>query len=58
MKFPRELLNEVRATHDLEWDPPAVMTAVRRWTCTRCGDAVLVNGDNVYGSATRETCRR
>jgi len=57
MEFPREHLDEIKAGHDLEWDPPAAMTAVCRWTCVRCGDAVLVNGNVVYGSATREACR-
>lgn len=56
MDMPSEVEEQVKANHVMEWDPPTVMTAVRRWTCTRCGDAVLVNGDVVYGSATRSAC--
>lgn len=56
MDFPSEHKDKVRPGHVLEWDPPAALTAARRWTCTECGDAVLINGDVVYGSATREKC--
>lgn len=56
MEFPSELRNRVGEGHVLEWDPPAAFTATRRWTCARCGDAVLVNGSVVFGSATREGC--
>lgn len=43
-------------THQLEWDPPAVLTAVDRWTCTGCGEAVLNNRGHVYGGATTTSC--
>lgn len=42
--------------HNVEWDAPAGMTAVRRWTCTRCGDAVLDNRGHLYGGALDRTC--
>ena len=42
--------------HTVEWDPPAAITAVRRWTCTRCSDAVLDYHGNVYGGAVGRTC--
>lgn len=42
--------------HDLEWDPPAAMTAARRWTCRTCGNAVIDYCGNVYGSATEQPC--
>lgn len=40
----------------LKVDPPAGLTAVRRWTCETCGRSVLVNLGNVYGSATTDRC--
>jgi hypothetical protein len=38
--------------HAVQWD------AVRgeRWTCVRCGSAVLRVGCNIYGSAVAERC--
>jgi hypothetical protein len=53
---PQEVLDHVLAGHQLEHDPPAAMTRVRRWTCKRCGDAVLLNGSIAYGGATIRTC--
>ncbi len=41
--------------HQPEWDPPG-LSAVRRWTCSECGDAVLDSGTAIYGSAVRERC--
>ncbi len=46
----------VQLGHDVEVDPPAACTAARRWTCKRCGDAVLAYGTNIYGSASKEPC--
>ncbi|MFH8380670.1 hypothetical protein ACH4E7_06970 [Kitasatospora sp. NPDC018058] len=43
-------------TRHFEWDPPAAITAVERWTCTRCGDAVLDNRGYLYGGATTTAC--
>jgi hypothetical protein len=43
--------------HDLEWDPPAAMTAAKRWTCRACGSTVLDYLGNVYGSAAEQACR-
>lgn len=52
---------ELRAAIDLGhtpvWDPPANMTATRRWTC-ECGMAVISYRYNVYGSAVTERCTR
>lgn len=46
-----------RLGHTVENDPPAALTATERWTCKRCGSAVLRAGTgNVYGSAVEETC--
>lgn len=42
--------------HTIEWDPPAALTAARRWTCRRCGNAVLDYQGNVYGGALQITC--
>jgi hypothetical protein len=42
--------------HVVAWDPPAGLTAARRWTCTRCGNAVLDYQGDVYGGALQITC--
>jgi hypothetical protein len=42
--------------HKLAYDPPAIMTAVHRWTCERCGAAALVNDSTAYGSALTVAC--
>lgn len=39
--------------HDVYWDPGSQV----RWTCKRCGNAVLVVGVNIYGSAVTERCK-
>jgi hypothetical protein len=41
--------------HDVESDPP-FMSSASRWTCKRCGRAVLQNGRVVYGQASEERC--
>ena len=43
--------------HHLVWDPPAALTAARRWTCDdpRCGATVIDYRGNVYGSAVEKT---
>lgn len=46
----------VEKGHTVKPDPPAAMTAARRWTCTRCGDSVLDYLGNVYGGAVDRTC--
>jgi hypothetical protein len=38
--------------HQPAWDPGTQ----QRWTCNRCGRAVLRVGTNIYGSAVRERC--
>lgn len=38
--------------HAVEWDPGRHA----RWTCTKCGNAVLRVGVNIYGSAVTERC--
>ena len=55
-QIPAEAMAKVKAGHDLEHDPPAAITLFRRWTCTRCGGAVLHNGVVTYGGATERTC--
>lgn len=42
--------------HKVEHDPPAGMTAARRWTCVTCGDAVIDYLGNIYGGAIDRTC--
>lgn len=45
--------------HALDWDPPAALSSVSRWTCTRpeCGAAVLRHhGGHLYGSALERRC--
>lgn len=44
--------------HDVEPDPPAGLTRAERWTCSKCGNAVLRNREVIYGSAVSEDCRR
>ena len=56
VELPDRVAAEVRAGHTFESDPPHALTSVSRWTCTTCGDAVLLNGHVVYGSATQRTC--
>ncbi len=43
--------------HRVESDPPWGLTAVERWTCTACGEAVLRNRDVIYGNAAKDPCR-
>lgn len=48
-----------KAGHRLDWDPPAALTAMRRWTCRTCGDAVLQRPDgSTYGGAAERTCEQ
>lgn len=54
--LPDQVTAAVKAGHALESDPPAALTAVRRWTCTTCGDAVLLREGHAYGGATERTC--
>lgn len=42
--------------HTVEYDQPAINTRAERWTCTRCGLAVLRFCGNIYGSATEQDC--
>ena len=51
--IPREALNK---GHDFEDDSPHALSRVERWTCKRCGWAVLRNGAIVYGSAIEGRC--
>jgi hypothetical protein len=41
--------------HEPVWDPPAAMTAAKRWTCS-CRCAVLDYRGTVYGSAIERRC--
>lgn len=41
--------------HEVENDGPTLGGA-SRWTCRRCGRAVLRYANNVYGSAVDEDC--
>lgn len=42
--------------HDLEDDSPGGISSVQRWTCKRCGSAILRYRGNVYGSALDTAC--
>ena len=44
--------------HDLEWDPPAAMTAALRWTCRACGASAIDPLGNEYGDAIHDTCTK
>jgi hypothetical protein len=45
--------------HDMEHDPPAnELSRVARYTCSKCGRAVLANGGTVYGSALEVECKK
>jgi hypothetical protein len=50
--MPPEVAAKVQPGHNCVFDAVKGL----RWTCTRCGDAVLQNGNTIYGSATREPC--
>jgi hypothetical protein len=54
---PPELAAAIELGHAPEWDPPAAMSSVKRWTCP-CGAAVLSTAYSVYGSAVAEQCTR
>ena len=55
-ELPERVAAKVQEGHTFESDPPHTWSSVSRWTCTTCGDAVLLNGRVVYGSATQRTC--
>lgn len=42
--------------HTVESDPPFGLTRAERWTCTKCGRAVLRYLGHIYGSAVEEVC--
>ncbi|TXS35263.1 hypothetical protein [Streptomyces sp. t39] len=52
-EIPREALGK---GHDFEDDAPHALSSVERWTCKRCGAAVLRSRGYVYGSATEDHC--
>jgi hypothetical protein len=47
---------EIVHGHAIEDDSPGGLSRVQRWTCGRCGDAVLRYGGNTYGSALDTPC--
>jgi hypothetical protein len=63
--MPHMTISETRAVldraefvhgHVIEDDSPGGLSRVQRWTCGRCGDAILRYGSNVYGSALDTPC--
>lgn len=42
--------------HSVESDAPHGLSRAERWTCPKCGLAVLRYAGNVYGSALEDTC--
>ena len=55
-QVPEPVRRATARGHVVENDPPAAMTAVRRWTCILCGDAVLEREGVIYGAATTRNC--
>lgn len=54
-----EIVKQLAGTgHQFEWDPPAALASLRgRWTCSWCGDAVLMrNDESCYGAAVGSNC--
>lgn len=56
--LPDRVAAKAREGHTFENDSPGGLSSVNRWTCTVCGDAVLMYGTNVYGGATERTCEQ
>lgn len=56
-KFQSAIAAATAAGHDLEHDPPHALASVDRYTCKRCGCAVLGNARNAYGSAMEQPCK-
>lgn len=54
--LPPRVADRVREGHTLESDPTHALSSVARWTCTVCGDSVLVSRGVVYGGLTERTC--
>lgn len=51
-------VDKARASgHDLEHDPPHLLSSMDRFTCRKCGRAVLGNHSTAYGSATDGPCK-
>lgn len=42
--------------HKFIYDPPHSLSSMNRYTCEKCGKAVLGNSTSGYGSATEDTC--
>lgn len=56
MDIPPMVARQVKPGHEVEEDPFGGFSQAERWTCTRCGSAVLRCGSNIYGSATEKDC--
>ena len=56
VELPYEVAAKVKPGHVFEADPTHAMSAVARWTCTGCGDAVLTNRGVIWGMATQRPC--
>lgn len=55
-KFEAALEKTKQSGHELEHDPPHSLASVDRYTCKKCGRAVLGNHSTAYGSATEAPC--
>jgi hypothetical protein len=56
-KFKEAVQAAKEAGHELVWDPPAnVFAKVGRYTCRKCGKAVLGDWSTAYGAATESGC--
>jgi hypothetical protein len=58
MPIPKPPAETASRGHLLKWDPPDALSAVRRWTCSLCGDAVLNNRGVISGQAADRACPR
>jgi hypothetical protein len=58
---PERIAKEAaRLGHEIEWDDPAPVRAVKRWTCTRCGESAWCDAhepDEQWGPVLDMDCR-
>jgi hypothetical protein len=55
--FERALVKATDEGHEMKYDPPAnSLSRMNRYTCRKCGRAVLGNPGAAYGSATEGPC--
>jgi len=58
MTFQEAVEHAKKRGHELVYDPPAnTLSRAARYTCRKCGRAVLATGGPAYGSAIEEDCK-